>query len=450
MDKSNFNLQNSLEANYLNITLSEDALLDEIAIKVIKNDCPDFLLPFHVVNRNDRFSLKYKLMNTIALAYSNLTLKKDEFLKLYMALLTPFIKGADWFLDYHYICIDPVYVYLSRELSNVSYLYIPETSYRNSDDEVLGFFKSVLDNVTVTDDGRFLVQLYQYFHKGQVTLTDLSAMLQKESMTEQYVQKMMRSPAPPQREAAVMQGTAPVRIPPKPQTKPAPATVQRENLHEHVDQPTALEKSDVNGEEDEVMQLIFGENPKKKKKEKPVKEKKEKEKKGFGLFGKKKETKTQDMGPENFGYADEGMGYGQAETVITAAPMLQFDTDVTEIMAGDSAEGTNGALELVESPLPGAPRRISLDFSKDYITIGRESADAIKPDIQFGREFRWIGRMHARIEKSEGMFYIIDLGSANHTLLDGQRLIPNHPYLLRAGAEVGFTSSQPVRYRVVL
>ena len=41
MNHENFTLQSSLEANYLNVQLQEPMRLDEIAIRVIKQDCPD-------------------------------------------------------------------------------------------------------------------------------------------------------------------------------------------------------------------------------------------------------------------------------------------------------------------------------------------------------------------------------------------------------------------------
>ena len=107
-------------------------------------------------------------------------------------------------------------------------------------------------------------------------------------------------------------------------------------------------------------------------------------------------------------------------------------------------------LELIDSPIAGAPFRIELDFETSYITIGRRSSDEIQPDVAFGREFLRIGRRHARIEKRDGHYHVIDLGSANHTLLDGQVLIPNQPYALKDGGELTFTDSRPVRYRIHL
>ena len=65
-------------------------------------------------------------------------------------------------------------------------------------------------------------------------------------------------------------------------------------------------------------------------------------------------------------------------------------------------------------------------------------------------DFSRIGRKHARIEKNGNGYCIIDLGSANHTLINNQVLIPNQPYPLPDGGEVTFTTSKPVKYRIHL
>ena len=78
------------------------------------------------------------------------------------------------------------------------------------------------------------------------------------------------------------------------------------------------------------------------------------------------------------------------------------------------------------------------------------SSDETKPDVCFNKEFTRIGRKHARIERAGNGYCIIDLGSANHTLLNGNTLIPNQPYPLENNAILEFTKSKPVKYRVVI
>jgi hypothetical protein len=204
-------------------------------------------------------------------------------------------------------------------------------------------------------------------------------------------------------------------------------------------------------DDDEVMKALFGDNKKKTKDS-------SKKSGGFNLFGKKKEDtpasavtqqpaqKTQQSVQQipayntaeyNQQFANSGMGYAQDSG------------DSTEIYSEEAAM-TSGYLELIDSPIQGAVTRIDLGFQTPYITIGRSSSDEIQPDVAFSREFSRIGRKHARIEKRDGAYFVIDLGSANHTLLNGTQLIPNQPYQLTDGGELTFTDSKPVRYRIHL
>lgn len=469
MNERNFSVQSSLEANYLNIALENPVELDFIAIKVIKEDCPDFLLPLRMVDVNGQITFRYRLTNMTALAYSSMRFRKKEFLRFYMALIAPFIEGRDWFLKEHYICINPKYVYVNKDFSKLYYIYIPENSYRNSDEEIIAFLRGVLDNITIMGDSGFLVQLYQYFNKGQVTLGNLYALLQKEEQSAAAVQSA--APGFQQGAAGYSQpvlsysqsgGTDGGTIP------KAAAAMERqkkdlilqrtvkgtEEKKENINQIENKIGNGMSSSDDELMALLFGEKGKKKGKERTKKEKSVKErpeKSGFGLFGKKKEKKRSHI--EGSEAADNRQLMPQpAPHPDECAAMLQSleASDYTEIVEDDICQSTAGRLELIASFQPGAPQRIGLDFAGTQITVGRASSDMMQPDVPFSSEFRKVGRMHIRIERKNGQFYVIDLGSANHTSLDGQILIPNTPYLLLAGSELIFTPKYPVRYRVVL
>ncbi|MCM1467075.1 MAG: DUF6382 domain-containing protein, partial [Alistipes sp.] len=158
MNNENFNVQSTLEGNYLIVTLQEQAVFDEIAINVINNDCPSFLIPFKIQNFNDQISLKYKLVNTIALEYMELNCTKKEFIKLYLNLLLPFVKGNDWFLDYHNFCLNPQYIYIDKKYE-AYYIYIPEKSYVSSENEIIDFFKNVFSRSNIKDDPGFQVKM---------------------------------------------------------------------------------------------------------------------------------------------------------------------------------------------------------------------------------------------------------------------------------------------------
>jgi pSer/pThr/pTyr-binding forkhead associated (FHA) protein len=80
--------------------------------------------------------------------------------------------------------------------------------------------------------------------------------------------------------------------------------------------------------------------------------------------------------------------------------------------------------------LPAAP----------HLTIGRSDVgSAEKPNIDFapyGALDKGVSRSHAMIELSEDTLTLIDTGSANGTFLNGQRLVPNQPRVLRDGDEI--------------
>jgi len=209
---------------------------------------------------------------------------------------------------------------------------------------------------------------------------------------------------------------------------------------------------------DAAVNALFGDNSKKKK------EKEKKEGGGFSLFGgKKKEQNTIPTAPAQATTARLQNTLAQ-QPVMQQAPVQQMATggfsgggfqmmsaamDESTEIAGEDYRG-GACLELIESAVPGAIPRISLDFAGSFITIGRTSSDETQPDVAFSKDFSRIGRKHARIERSGSGYCIIDLGSANHTLVNNQVLIPNQPYPLPDGGEVTFTTTKPVKYRIHL
>ncbi|MBX3061905.1 MAG: FHA domain-containing protein [Anaerolineae bacterium] len=79
---------------------------------------------------------------------------------------------------------------------------------------------------------------------------------------------------------------------------------------------------------------------------------------------------------------------------------------------------------------------------EDEMTMGRY--DGTSPNVPtldltpFGAYEKGVSRMHAAIRRGDGSLNLVDLGSVNGTFLNGQRLIPNRPHVLRDGDEVKF------------
>ena len=452
MKEHNFQMQSALDGNYINIVLQAPCKQDKIAVRVIKERCPEFLLPFGMTDINDQVTLKYKVQNAVSLRYMNESFTKQMFLEYYEGLLEPFVKGYDWFLDYHYICVIPDYIYVDKQTIKSKFIYIPEQSYRNEDEEIINFLKNVLSKVSVTDDSAFLVQLYQYFNGGNVVISELDHMIKAEK------NRMVSMPAAQQ--PAV--NAVPKLEPQKSVVPVTPISATPQSASDAVsDSRTPQTPSKPEASDNDVMNALFG-TPSKKK-EKPVKVKKKHDKPekaekpdktekglfGGGLFGKKKEKLTVET--------DQKINQKPQPAVQTSSqPAAPASIPVFSNTAEDSAVTmiagvpyqTEKCLELIESDRAGAIAQISLDFPNDFITIGRASNDVIQPDIRFDKSFMQISRMHLRIERKGDSYYAIDLGSGNHTLIDGQMMVPNTQYQLTAGTVLSIAANMPVRYRV--
>jgi hypothetical protein len=73
-------------------------------------------------------------------------------------------------------------------------------------------------------------------------------------------------------------------------------------------------------------------------------------------------------------------------------------------------------------------------------TLGRfDQATATRPVLDlsaFGAQEKGVSRLHAAIRRGDETLTLVDLGSVNGTHLNGQRLIPNQPRVLRDGDEI--------------
>jgi pSer/pThr/pTyr-binding forkhead associated (FHA) protein len=76
----------------------------------------------------------------------------------------------------------------------------------------------------------------------------------------------------------------------------------------------------------------------------------------------------------------------------------------------------------------------------DEILLGRADAHSdLRPDLDmtpYGAAEQGVSRRHAIIRRGEDTLTLLDLGSTNGTHLNGQRMIPNQPRVLRDGDEI--------------
>lgn len=126
---------------------------------------------------------------------------------------------------------------------------------------------------------------------------------------------------------------------------------------------------------------------------------------------------------------------------ITREPTITIPTGVSEPL--------NQPVEEELQPVPPTPEDANLSlFLADIgevipleglteYTIGRSSEDQpILPDIDLapfhGYDYG-VSRLHASIKINAPYAFLTDFGSANGTLLNGQKILPNKPYPITHG-----------------
>ena len=82
---------------------------------------------------------------------------------------------------------------------------------------------------------------------------------------------------------------------------------------------------------------------------------------------------------------------------------------------------------------------ITLQPAKRSVLGRNDAANPQQPDVDltpYGALEKGVSRIHAAITRSEDTLTLVDLGSVNGTHLNGQRLIPDQPRVLRDGDEI--------------
>lgn len=136
----------------------------------------------------------------------------------------------------------------------------------------------------------------------------------------------------------------------------------------------------------------------------------------------------------------EDCGKNLANALNATLPTKKIPNDTND----ESAKATWGSARFGENSQvilhirdAAAPLKLA---AAPRLTIGRSDAGSpTKPHIDFapyGALDKGVSRTHAAIELSEDTLTLVDIGSANGTFLNGQRLVPNQPRVLRDGDEI--------------
>ncbi|MCX4307107.1 MAG: DUF6382 domain-containing protein [Acetatifactor sp.] len=424
--------------SYTKLDVAESDTLDRIALRVIKQDCPDFLLPVRIMEIDGRKEVRYELSDGVRLSYGCAELTRKEFSHLLEKMLLPFKMCGDWFLDYHNILLDADYILVGRKEDTVRYLYIPVAEYAQTEAQVKGFFEEFILRTSISDDSQYTVKLLRTLKGEDANLMTLLDMLIREKQQIQEAREGREKVA---------------------ERKP----VQEDAPDEGAGRTHSGEELGVQGISGNLIGKLFGEDEEADKGRKT----------GAGENGKKAVREKQERG----GLLDRLLGKGRREgdpenrrskvsgreeqeqrktSEISrvareqAEVIMEEAEDVTQIeeTASVSSEGML-RLRLIESSGYRCPPLMEIDLRRGSVTVGRRGKDGqAKADYCFEAALSFISRRHLRLEREADEWVIVDLGSENGTFVNDEALAANIRYPLRRGDIIMLSRQHRIRYQV--
>jgi pSer/pThr/pTyr-binding forkhead associated (FHA) protein len=136
----------------------------------------------------------------------------------------------------------------------------------------------------------------------------------------------------------------------------------------------------------------------------------------------------------------ESCGRGMTSTIPPARPTQKLNSESSEL----TARATWGTAHFEENTpiilrIRDTQDSIVLEAAKQVILGRADDSNTRQPDLDltpYGALEQGVSRNHVMIFRSEHALTITDMSSANGTHLNGQRLVPDEPRLLRDGDEI--------------
>ncbi len=413
--------------------------VDYAALYTIQSEQPEFLVPFRYCRIDDEVEFTYIIGKNSKLSYHGGVRNGEEYCRMWINLLQPLIDCSDWFLSPEFFVFSMEYLYYDVSTSTPRFVYIPSAVPTSSSAQLQKLVKEVAETQKTND-----IALERKILYGLLDF-QLAAFLQiVKTYTESKAIPQSAAPEMKNKNTVVQPVLAAASTPAgHPTSSPESVKVAKQIKTSNPVVVPIQSKLD----DDLVIDFSEAKAPKTAKGRKESKAPKE-EKAKFSLFGKKKEKQNkpmEEMFAEVHGIpvsaARPAVGISSYPAHSADYPALAYQDDCNEATQIEDVSTKTG---LRYVGMGSHPSTIEVSNSVGNIfSIGRfdASVGVKQSHFEFPKNTKAVSRHHALIEHKEDGYYLVDIGSAAGTFLDGQKLPINAPFRIVRGQRISFGNS---------
>ena len=443
----NFTYENQEASSFLVYQLEKSEQLDTVGMGMLSNNQIPHILPLLYTQIDEERYLRYAIPGRIPLGdYLEGMVSKERLLKVLLEICDAVEEGQAYMLDSSKLVLDKRYIFTNVSTGEVSLVYLPVFG-RETAVELCNFFREIIFGTQFDsrEDCSYIATIINYLNgDAHFIVTDFKKLVQT------LLGQGSRPAARPAAGTPVQKPVTPTPVPvPKPASAPKPAPVSRPAVAPgpatpkpmSVPKPSSASASTPAQEppKKKGFSLKFpSKKDEKPKKEKPKKEKPKKEKAGTAipsiLIPGRENRKPEPQGftevkaqPAEWGNATRPANFGQTSV------LSQEIGQTTVLSGGPQASGA----ELIRKK-----NGQSIPLDKSLIRIGTERSFV----DYWVSDNTAVSRSHADVISHEGVYYIRDNHSTNHTYVNGAQIPAGQEQMLKDGDQI-LLGNEPFEFR---
>lgn len=124
-----FAYESGAAASYLVIKAGMEEKVQHYQVEMVKNNKIDYILPFHIRQKDDKINFYYNITSRLALSHylKRKKLKRDEFIKILEGISRALLDCRNYLLTDRCILLEGDYIFINPFTLGISFAYIPVT-----------------------------------------------------------------------------------------------------------------------------------------------------------------------------------------------------------------------------------------------------------------------------------------------------------------------------------